>query len=89
MYKHELIVCNSDLIKIPSSNITVTSNGTSYSNWSADKVIDGVINNQGVVETCNCCTALLRPSWVQLTLDKIYLVEQILVIGRIDTCAYN
>ncbi|XP_052281313.1 receptor-type tyrosine-protein phosphatase epsilon-like [Dreissena polymorpha] len=77
-------------IRIPNSHITVTSNGTSWKDskkskdWTADKVKDGIENNQGSADDCGCCAALQRPAWVQLTLDKTYIVEEIVVLGRTD-----
>ncbi|XP_052281332.1 uncharacterized protein LOC127878848 [Dreissena polymorpha] len=77
-------------ILIPNSHITVTSNGTSWKdskrskNWTADKVKDGIVNNQGSADDCGCCAALLRPAWVQLTLNKTCIVEKIVVLGRAD-----
>ncbi|KAH3802113.1 hypothetical protein DPMN_155782 [Dreissena polymorpha] len=55
----------------------------------ADKVNDGIVNNRGWADDCRCCAALERPSLVQLTLDKTYLVEKILVLGRTDRSAYR
>ncbi|XP_052224304.1 uncharacterized protein LOC127839952 [Dreissena polymorpha] len=75
-------------IQIPNSHIAVTSKGVPYTgpywNLTADKVIDGIGNDQGYAVNCGCCAALERPAWVQLTLDKTYLVEKILVLGRTD-----
>ncbi|KAH3781999.1 hypothetical protein DPMN_159910 [Dreissena polymorpha] len=50
----------------------------------AKNVNDGIVNNQGKADACGCCAALERPSWVQLKLNKTYLVEKILVYGRTD-----
>ncbi|KAH3802039.1 hypothetical protein DPMN_155706 [Dreissena polymorpha] len=71
-----------DPIQILNSHIAVTSYGYQY--WTADKVNDGIVNIQGIADNCGCCAALLRPAWVQVTLDKTYLVEKILVLGRTD-----
>ncbi|KAH3782106.1 hypothetical protein DPMN_160017 [Dreissena polymorpha] len=73
-------------IQILNSSITVTSNGEPY--WPADWANDGAVHNQGLADDCGCCAALKRPSWLQLTLDKIYLVEKILILGRTDPGKY-
>ncbi|XP_052223699.1 uncharacterized protein LOC127839366 isoform X2 [Dreissena polymorpha] len=71
-----------DPIQILNSSIAVTSDRDPY--WPADRVNDGILNIQFTPICCRGCAALQRPSWVQLTLDKTYLVEKILVLGRID-----
>ncbi|KAH3802168.1 hypothetical protein DPMN_155839 [Dreissena polymorpha] len=71
-----------DPIQILNTSIAVTSDGDPY--WPADRVNDGILNIQFIPICCRGCAALQRPSWVQLTLDKTYLVEKILVLGRID-----
>ena len=62
----------------------MTSTKQHFEDWIADRVKDGIIRDQFDADTCGCCTALKRPAWVQLTLDKTYLVEKILVLGRTD-----
>ncbi|KAH3785656.1 hypothetical protein DPMN_163750 [Dreissena polymorpha] len=69
-------------IQIPSSAVIVTSNGTLWDNWTADKVNQGSLRQDA--NDCKCCAALARPSWVQLTLNKTYIVEKVLVLGRSD-----
>ena len=79
-----MFVYTSDPIQILNSHIAVTSNGVPYRDMTADKVNDGIVNIQGYADNCGCCAALQRPALVQLTLDKTYLVEKILVLGRTD-----
>ncbi|XP_052228526.1 receptor-type tyrosine-protein phosphatase epsilon-like [Dreissena polymorpha] len=73
---------DADPTQIPISAITVTSYGTPYWYWNADKVNDGSLNQRA--DDCNCCTALRRPSMVQLKLNKTHIVEKVLVLGRTD-----
>ncbi|KAH3838157.1 hypothetical protein DPMN_111564 [Dreissena polymorpha] len=74
-----------DLVLIPFSSINVTTNATSFvQNMPIYKVNDGVVNDLSIERSfsnCTCCAALSRPSWVQLTLDNIYLVERVLIYG--------
>ncbi|XP_052243791.1 uncharacterized protein LOC127853363 isoform X3 [Dreissena polymorpha] len=79
--------CSVVQIQIRNVHISVTSNGIPYSQWTADKVNDGIVNNRGRADDCGCCAALKRPASVQLTLDKTYIVEKIIVLGRADTDA--
>ncbi|XP_052224313.1 uncharacterized protein LOC127839961 [Dreissena polymorpha] len=77
-----LLEVRTDPIQIRNSQIAVTSDGDQF--WPAAWVNDGIENNNGSADNCGCCAALKRPSWLQLTLDKTYLVEKILVLGRTD-----
>ncbi|KAH3806962.1 hypothetical protein DPMN_135292 [Dreissena polymorpha] len=70
-------------IQIPNSATTVTTNDSAA--FAADKVNDGVVQNatkQWGSGDCDCCSALHRPSWVQLT-----LVERVIVFGPVDELA--
>ncbi|XP_052224315.1 receptor-type tyrosine-protein phosphatase F-like [Dreissena polymorpha] len=78
-----------DPIQILNSSITVNSSGLPWLDMTADKVNDGIENNRGKADNCGCCAALQRPAWVQLTLDKTYLVEKIVVLGRQDANIYQ
>ncbi|KAH3782094.1 hypothetical protein DPMN_160005 [Dreissena polymorpha] len=53
----------------------------------ADNVNDGIVYYTDYADNCGCCAVLKRPSSVQLTLDKTYLVEKILVFGRTEKSA--
>ncbi|XP_052282126.1 multiple epidermal growth factor-like domains protein 11 isoform X2 [Dreissena polymorpha] len=68
-------------IQILNSSISVTSKSNPWVDMVADKVNDGRV---GGADSCKCCAALERPAWVQLTLDKTYLVEKIIILGRPD-----
>ncbi|KAH3785442.1 hypothetical protein DPMN_163532 [Dreissena polymorpha] len=70
------------LIQIPSSAVSVTSNGTPWSDWTAEKVNQDSLRQDA--NLCSCCAALETPSWVTLTLNNTYIVERVLVLGRND-----
>ncbi|KAH3781978.1 hypothetical protein DPMN_159889 [Dreissena polymorpha] len=71
-----------DPIQILNSSIAVASEGDPWQDMTSDNVNDGIVDYRRTVEKCGCCAALRRPSWVQLTLDKTYLVEKIQIFGR-------
>ncbi|KAH3785687.1 hypothetical protein DPMN_163781 [Dreissena polymorpha] len=73
---------NAVSIQVPISAINVTTNGSQWYDWTADKVNQGDLRHRA--DECLCCTALHRPSWVQMGLNKPYIVERVLVLGRTD-----
>ncbi|XP_052282429.1 uncharacterized protein LOC127879549 isoform X2 [Dreissena polymorpha] len=78
------ISCNENPIRIAISSINVTTNAHIYNTdtTNADKVNDGVNGKSLDPWNCKCCAVLTLSSWLQLTLDKIYLVERVLVYAN-------
>ncbi|XP_052263846.1 uncharacterized protein LOC127866986 [Dreissena polymorpha] len=61
---------------------TLSTNGTIYPEWVVEKAIDGRTSRKPDQDIT--CTAIERPTWLQLNITQTYFVERVVLQGRTD-----
>ncbi|KAH3698680.1 hypothetical protein DPMN_086226 [Dreissena polymorpha] len=71
--------CKDGDIKVSLQGATLSTNGSIWDDWVLNRTIDGMT---GRAEECKCCTAIKRPTWLQLNLPQTYFVKRVVLQGR-------
>ncbi|XP_052252355.1 multiple epidermal growth factor-like domains protein 10 isoform X4 [Dreissena polymorpha] len=73
-------------IKLSLQGATLSTNGSIWDDWVIERAIDGRTGGAGV---CGCCTAIERPTWLQLNITQAYFVTRVVLKGRTDGAFYQ